>query len=127
MNPKLKKIIYWVLTGLVAFCFIATGLQKLTGLSDEGAGEGIGGVTNQAILGVMQLVFVVLFLIPRTAVVGTLFLIAYMGGAMAVHFVANEDMTLQIGIQVLIWITAFFRFPELRQRICGCNQASCKK
>lgn len=85
MNPKVKKIIGWVLTGLVAFCFIATALIKLTTLSDPEAGVGLGGVNNQLILGLMQLVFVVLFLIPRTAVIGTLFLIAYMGGAIAVE------------------------------------------
>ncbi|GIM49585.1 DoxX family protein [Capnocytophaga stomatis] len=124
MNSNVKKIIYWVLTGLVAFVFIATGTQKLISLSDPNAGEGLGSVTNQAILGVMQLVFAVLFLIPRTAVIGTLFLIAYMGGAIAVHFVSGEDTTLQIGIQTLIWITAFYRFPELRKRICGCKEAS---
>lgn len=128
MNPRVKKIIYWVLTCLVAFVFIATGLQKLTSLSDPEAGQGLGGVSHQAILGVMQIVFAILFIIPRTAVVGTLFLIAYMGGAIAVHFVANEDILLQVIIQSLIWITAFYRFPEFRKRICGCKHAaSCQK
>lgn len=123
---KIKNIITWLLVGLVAFVFIATGIQKLLSLSDEATLTAFGGKTKTIILATMQLLFAGLFLIPRTALIGTLFMIAYMGGAIAVHFMANEDVLLQVGIQTLIWVTAFMRFPEFCQRICiGCS--SCKK
>lgn len=126
MNLNSKKIATYIFVGLVAFVFIATGIQKLFSLSDEATLAAFGGKTKTIILATMQLIFAVLFLIPRTALIGTLFMIAYMGGAIAVHFMANEDILLQVGIQTLIWVTAFMRFPELCQRLCsGCS--SCKK
>lgn len=127
MNLKVKKIVTYGLTGLVALIFTASSINKLTSLSNEAFMASVGGSSNAVILAVMQLVFVALFLVPRTALLGTLFLIAYMGGAIAVHFVINDTFAVQIGIQTLIWVTAFVRFPELCKRICGCCGNSCQK
>jgi len=54
-----------------------------------------------------------------------LLMACYMAGAMATHLVIKESFVLQTGIETLIWVTGFVRFPELTQRLCPCN--SCNK
>ncbi len=118
MQSKTKKIIEWILTGIVAFIFIGSGLFKFVGGEQSAEmAKGVGGPTNVIILGVLELVISVLFLIPRTGVVGTLGMIAYMGGAMAVMMVSGQSIAFIIIIQILIWVTGVLRFPELGQRL----------
>lgn len=58
-----------------------------------------------------------MFLIPRTAVLGTLLLVAYMGGAIATHLQHNQPLGAAMGIAALVWIVAALRLPELTSRI----------
>lgn len=123
MNSKIKNIITWVLTGIVVLIFAGSGIFKLIG--GEGTAEmakGLGGSTNLIILGILELVIVGLFLFPQTGVVGSLLMIAYMGGALAVSLVSGQPIIPLIAIQILIWITSLLRFPELGERLFKKNE-----
>jgi len=98
MNCKKRKIASYILSGLVTLIFVATGAMKFTG-----------GEQN----------------IQTAEVVGFLLMACYMAGAMATHLVIKESFVLQTGIETLIWVTGFVRFPELTQRLCPCN--NCKQ
>ena len=126
MNSKTRKIAGYVLSGLVTFVFVATGTMKFTG-SEQNVqmAELVGGASTLHILGGLQIFFALLFWIPRTAVVGFLLMACYMAVAMATHLVIKESFVLQTGIETLIWVTGFVRFPELTQRLCPCN--NCKQ
>lgn len=84
--------------------------------------QSVGGRSNLIILAFLEFVIAILFLIPRTGVVGILLMIAYMGGALAVLFVSGQPFIFLIIIQILIWITGLFRFPELGQRLLNNNR-----
>jgi hypothetical protein len=117
-SNKKRKIIYWTLTGLVAVILTGSAMGKLTG--GEQAVEmakGLGGHTNLITLGILELAIVVLWLIPRTGVLATLLAVAYIGGAMAVHFVNNQSILVPTIIQIIIWSVASYRFPELTKRL----------
>ncbi|HQD08267.1 MAG TPA: DoxX family protein [Flavihumibacter sp.] len=116
MNGKTKNVVSWILTGLVSFIFLGSGIFKLMGGNPEMAAS-IGGRTNLIALGWLEIVITALFLFKRTGVVGSLLMIAYMGGAMAVLFVAHQPYIFIIVVQVLIWLAASWRFPELKQRL----------
>ncbi len=116
MNSKTKNIIGWVLAALLSLVLVGSGFMKLTNPPDEMV-KAFGGQSNTTLLGVLELVMVVLFLIPRTGVVGALLMIAYMGGAMAVHFTTGQGVLFLVIIQSFIWITSAVRFPELAQRL----------
>jgi len=118
MNNKMSGIMKWGLLILVAFIFAASSLFKLLGgeQTTEMA-QGVGGATNLAILGVIELVIVVLWLIPRTGIVATLLGVAYIGGAIAVHFVNGQPIAVPVFIEVIIGVAALVRFPELTGRI----------
>ena len=116
-----NKIIYWVLTALVALVFIGSAFGKFTANPEAlKMGEGLG-LTKQAFinLGIIEIVAAILFIIPRTGIVGTLLLAAYMGGAIATHLEHNLPFIAQCGIQAFIWVVAIYRFPELRSRLMG--------
>jgi hypothetical protein len=119
MTDKTKKIIHWILIGLVAFVFLGSAMGKLTADAkalEIAASFGLDSKTYK-MLGFIELISVILFIIPRTGLIGTLLLVAYMGGAIATHLEHNQSIVAPCIIQSFLWIVAFVRFPELFDRI----------
>lgn len=71
------------------------------------------------IVGTILLICTVIYLIPRTAILGAVLLTGYLGGAIASHLrVGNPLFThtlFPIYIAVLIWLGLFLRDARLRQ------------
>lgn len=65
------------------------------------------------ILGLGQLLCLVLFLIPRTAVLGTLLLSAYWGGAIVFHMISKDSFILPSALMIIAWAILFIRKPSL--------------
>jgi hypothetical protein len=113
---KTQKIIYWGLTALVGFLFLGSAISKLTANAEAikmAAGFGIDASTY-SMLGIIELASVILFIIPRTGVVGTILLAAYMGGAIATHVQNGISIVAPCIIQTFVLVVAFYRFPALR-------------
>lgn len=122
MNDKTKQWIGWILAGLISFVFVGSGIAKLMGGNAEMA-KSLGGESTMMILGILELGIVVLFLVPKTGIIGSLLMIAYMGGAMAVHLTTGQSIVLQTIIQALIWLVSAYRFPELLSRLKTADRA----
>jgi hypothetical protein len=123
MSSKTKNIVGWVLSGLLGALFLFSASGKLMGGEEAvkmASGLGINASTF-TILGVVEVLSLALFLYPRTGVLGTLLLSAYMGGAIATHLEHGESFAFQCVIQAVLWITAIIRFPELKSRIMSSN------
>lgn len=119
MSQKTIKIIGWVMTIILALLFIMSAFMKLTQNETalaQATSFGIDAKTYQ-IIGLVEIISLVLFLIPRTAILGTLLLISYLGGAIVTHLQHQQPIAMAIIIQIFLWITAFIRFPELKQRL----------
>ena len=121
MSDKTKNIIGWVLAGLVSFIFLGSAIGKFTANEEALKMASTFGLdaTSNFNLGVIEIVCLILFVIPRTGILGTLLLAAYMGGAIATHLEHGLPVTAPCAIQVFLWIAAFVRFPELSKRILG--------
>jgi DoxX-like family len=122
-SEKSKRIIYWALTGLVSFIFIGSAIGKFTA-NEESIKMAIGfglDAKTMSLLGVVELVSMLLFVIPRTGVLGTLILVAYMGGAIATHLEHGLSIVAPCIIQSIIILVAFYRFPELRTKLLNSN------
>ena len=76
------------------------------------------------LIAVLEIVSFVLFAIPRTGILGTLLLAAYMGGAIATHLEHQLSVVPPIIIACIVWITAAIRFPELSRRLMGNNNSA---
>lgn len=119
MSTKTKNIINWVLAGLVAFIFIGSAVSKLTANAEalEAAAKFGLNATTYKILGVIELIAVGLFFYPRTGILGTLLLAAYMGGAISTHVEFAQPLIAPVIISAFLWIAAAIRFPELSKRL----------
>jgi uncharacterized membrane protein YphA (DoxX/SURF4 family) len=118
-----NNIIYWALTACVSLIFLASAFGKLTGNAEALKKASEFGFDSNAyrLLGVVECVSLLLFIIPRTGVLGTLLLVAYMGGAIATHLQHSESIVVPCIIQVFLCIVASYRFPELRTTLLNSN------
>jgi len=121
MSPKTRNIIGWILTGLLALLFLWSASMKIIGgpeMEKNVAGLGLNASTTR-ILGIVEALSILLFIIPRTGILGTLLLAAYLGGAMATHLEHKLPVIMPLVISGVLWITAALRFPELLGRLLG--------
>lgn len=121
MTQKTKNIIGWVLTGLLGFVFIASATMKLIGGEEALKGAAAMGLSAGVVtlLGIVEMLSIILFIFPRTGLLGTLLLAAYLGGAIATHVVHQQPVTVPMVLQIVLWITAVIRFGELSKRLAG--------
>ena len=70
------------------------------------------GVTRPLL--VVEIVAVVLYVIPQTAVLGAILLTGYLGGAVATHVHAREPFWVAVLVGVLVWLGLVMRDPRLR-------------
>lgn len=68
-------------------------------------------------LGILELVCTVLFLIPRTAVLGAIMLTAYLGGATATHVRIGDAFIFPVVAGAMIWLGLYLREPRLRSLV----------
>jgi hypothetical protein len=65
-------------------------------------------------IGIVLLVCAVLYIIPRTALFGVMFLTAYFGGAVASMARVGEPFIFPIIFAILIWVSLILRNERLR-------------
>ena len=109
----------WVLSGLPAPLLVFSGVSKF--MMNEQVAKGftdLGWPVRLAVpLGVLELSCLVLFLIPRTAVLGAILFTGYMGGAIATHVRIGEPFYVQSALPVVVWLGLYLREPRLRELI----------
>ncbi len=113
-------IIGWILSILPVLMMLMSAAMKF--IKPPGMEEGIthlGWTMDQMFaLGILELSCTIIYLIPRTAVLGAILLAAYLGGATATHvrvgdpFLSSSLITITLG--VLVWLGLWVREPRLR-------------
>ncbi len=68
-------------------------------------------------IGIVELLCVVLYLIPQTAVLGAILLTGYLGGATASHVRIGEPFHMAILLGVALWGSLYLRDARLRALI----------
>jgi hypothetical protein len=68
-------------------------------------------------LGILELVCTVIYLVPRSAILGAILLTGYLGGATATHVRIGDPFFVPVILGVLIWGGLFLRDPRLRELI----------
>ncbi|MEZ2446169.1 DoxX family protein [Chitinophaga sp. RCC_12] len=119
MTVKTKNIIGWILSGIIGLMLIASAADKISASAHAlqmGASFGLTANTY-SVLGIIEILSVVLFLFPRTGILGMLLLSSYLGGAIATHLQHQQNIIFPMAIEALVWITAVIRFPELATRM----------
>jgi len=108
-----------ILAGLVTLMLVGSAGAKLAGAPKMVAGLTHAGIPATAIgpIAMLELVCLFLFLIPRTAMLGTLLLTGYFGGATLTHIIGGESIVAPLAVGLLIWAGAYFRIRELQDLI----------
>jgi hypothetical protein len=112
----------WIISGLViAFLLLDAGMKLLAVPQVLEAGQKLGfpGVTMARGLGIVLLACTLLYLAPRTAVLGAVLLTAYLGGAVATHLRLGNPLfshtLFGVYVGVAMWAGLYLREPQLRR------------
>jgi hypothetical protein len=121
MNEKIKIISGWTLSTIVSLAMAASAVDKII-LSvhalEVSKLVGISAIGYRT-LGVIEILSTILFVIPRTGLLGLLLLSSYLGGAIATHLQHGQPTWFPALFECVVWIGAVIRFPELSQRMKG--------
>jgi hypothetical protein len=108
-----------VLVVLTMLPFGASAFFKLT--SSPVAVEGFAriGIPVEALvpIGVVELSCLILYVIPRTAILGTLLLTGYLGGATLANIVGGTDFLHALAVGAIVWAGAWLRVPGFRSLV----------
>ena len=65
-------------------------------------------------IGITEVVCVVLYLLPQTAVLGAVMLTGYLGGAIATHVRVHDNFISPVIVGVFVWLALYLRDPRVR-------------
>jgi hypothetical protein len=127
-QPAASKAARWTgtaMSGLIILFLLFDGGIKLVPLeivTETSAQIGLPADPSFArLLGVLTLIGVVLYAIPRTSVLGAILLTGYMGGAIATHLRIDSPLfshtLFGVYLGLLIWGGLYLREPRLRALI----------
>ncbi|HEY0730509.1 MAG TPA: DoxX family protein [Pyrinomonadaceae bacterium] len=108
-----------IITGLVALFLLMDGAMKLVKPAFVVEETMRLGYPERVIvpIGIVLIVCTILYLVPKTAVLGAILLTGYLGGAVATHVRAGEpvfSVVFAIVFGVLVWLGLYLRNPTLR-------------
>jgi hypothetical protein len=112
----------WIVSGLVsAFLLLDAGMKLLAvqPVLEAGARIGFPGAAMSRGLGALLLACTLLYIAPRTAVLGALLVTAYLGGAVATHVRLGNPLFSHVlfgaYVGVAMWAGLYLREPQLRR------------
>lgn len=117
---KAARWISYILSAIPVFMLLMSATMKISQAQPvvEGFGQ-MGFPLWQAVpIGLVELVCTVLYLIPRTSVLGAILLTGYLGGATVTHVRAEEMAFIgAVSFGVMLWGGLFLRDRRIRALI----------
>ena len=113
-----KKMLWagWVISALPVLMLLMSGVMKLVKPSFvvEGMEKLEWKESLLLVLGIVEIACTVVYVIPRTAVLGAILLTGYLGGATATHVRVGDAFFAPIALGVLVWGELYLRDAQLR-------------
>jgi len=113
-----KKVVWAgrIVSGLVSLAFAMSAAMKLKGGAGPAQMFGHLGLGESLILpiAILELASLVIYLVPRTSVLGAVLLTGYMGGAILAHLRIGEPPVIQAVLGILVWLGLYLRDARLR-------------
>ena len=116
--PVSKKM-HWagrIASALPVLMLLFSGVMKLLKPAAVVTEFGRLGYPESVILGIgiLELLCTVVYLIPRTAVLGAILLTGYLGGATATHVRVGDPFIFPVIFGALLWLGLYLRDERLR-------------
>ena len=108
-----------VLTGLVAAFLLMDGALRIIGFAPyvEGTVQAGYPVSMAPGIGLALLVPTLLYLVPRTSILGAILLTGYLGGATATNLRVGMPIAFPVIFGILVWAALYLRDGHLRTMI----------
>lgn len=115
-TSKARLVTGRIITGLVVAFLTFDFIMKLVGSSlSVDATVALGYEAGHVFgIGLLLLICTVLYVIPRTSVLGAILLTGYLGGATATHVRVNQPFFFPVVFGVLVWLGLYLRDSRLR-------------
>jgi multidrug efflux pump subunit AcrB len=121
-QPKWMTITGWVLTALITAAMLASAGFKFTVPLKVGDHEEMAkmmekqgfSVEVMTRIAIVEVACALIYLFPKTSVLGAVLLTGYLGGAIVVHVIGKENIAAPLIIGVIAWLGIFLREPRLR-------------
>jgi DoxX-like protein len=117
-SPLSKKMLWagYIMAAVPVLLLLMSGVMKV--MNPPFVTEGfvrLGYSENLAQgIGIVELLCVVLYVVPQTAVLGAILLTGYLGGATASHVRIGEPFHMAVLLGVVIWGSLYLRDARLR-------------
>lgn len=109
MNKTLN-IVAWTLSIVAALLIIISGIFKLAGSPEVVDGLSKMGLASYiSLFGIMEILFAMLFLYPKTIKIGFILISCYFAGAIATDLSHGGNILPPFIILSLVWIASFLR------------------
>jgi len=107
-------VLMMVMSGVVKLILVATANPDMA----QGF-TGLGWDPKYALtLAILELGSAIVYVIPRTAVLGAIIATGYLGGAVATHVRIGDPLFVgALSLGILVWLGLYLREPRLRQLI----------
>lgn len=121
-SPAISKKALWtgyVMSALPVAALVLSAVMKLTKSAAVIQGFARMGFMPEAIapIGVVELACAVLYVIPRTSVLGAILVTGYLGGATVTTYRVSEGWAPTVVLGVLVWGGLFMRDTRVRALI----------
>jgi hypothetical protein len=116
-GSKGRKWAVGILLALVTLTFAMSGILKVMRLPMVVQAFVHMGIPQGAILplGIVELSCLILYLIPRTAVLGTFLLTGYLGGAVLANIINRSDFIHAFVVGFVVWAGTYLRVTEIQR------------
>jgi hypothetical protein len=116
--PSTTKVrVGWTLTGLVGLFLIIDGAARLAGFAPyvEGMTKFGYAASLASVVGLVLLICTTLMLVPRTAVLGSILVTGYLGGAAATQVrVGDRWFLFPVALGAIAWLGLYLRDARVR-------------
>jgi len=116
--PVSKKMLWagYIMSALVVLTLLMSAFMKFKKPASVVEGFAHLGLPEKLAfgLGILEVVCTVVYVIPRTSILGAILLTGYLGGATVTHLRADDPFSSPIIVGVLVWGGLFLREPRLR-------------
>jgi hypothetical protein len=113
-----SKVALWagrVVTALVVLMLLFSGIVKLTQPDVLKEFARLGYPESLALaIGILEIACTIVYIVPRTSVLGAILLTGYLGGATATHVRVGDVFVGPVIFGILVWLGLFLRDRRLR-------------
>lgn len=119
-TSKGLRITSYLLQGLVGLMFLSGAIMNLIELEMSVEQATMLGYPENAVahLGQILLIFTILYLVPKTNVLGAALLTAWLGGAVATHMIHQDPFVNSLApviFGIIVWVALWLRSENLRK------------